>query len=140
MLRTRAIVLSRLPHVSHPASVGPRLCRVKPAQTPDKGTMRGVLNPWPAKFGLATLLAVVLLSRADALAKDRLPGDPGVRDRLMQAFVTEEQRNGPNSPNLLPMLDQMARQQFREGDLAGVAGLRRRAIEIATRTYGSDSP
>jgi tetratricopeptide (TPR) repeat protein len=54
-------------------------------------------------------------------------------------LADEERRQGAASPFLLPALDQLAEARSRDGDLAEAAALRRRALRIAIRAFGSGS-
>jgi predicted metal-dependent hydrolase len=66
--------------------------------------------------------------------------DDAADKRLLQALATAEQRGGKNSPYLLPLLEQLAQSQSRAGALTQAAASRRRALAIALRNFGSDSP
>jgi tetratricopeptide (TPR) repeat protein len=59
---------------------------------------------------------------------------------LSRRLATEESRAGAASPHLLPLLDRLAGAQFDDGALADAASSRRRALRIAMRSYGSQSP
>jgi tetratricopeptide (TPR) repeat protein len=59
---------------------------------------------------------------------------------LSRALAAAETRSGNASPQLLPLLDQLAGAQTDGGALADAAKLRRRALKIALATYGGDSP
>ncbi len=85
----------------------------------------------PPVFATLALLALGLCGGAAAVDNaDR---------RLTRALAAEEQRNGPASPYLLPLLEQLAQLRFREGDLGEAAAMRRRALSIAIGAFGSDS-
>ena len=66
------------------------------------------------------------------------PGE-GVVARLTQALTAAEARAGKTSPDLLPIIDRLARAERRDGALGQAAALRRRALDIAIAAYGHDA-
>lgn len=58
---------------------------------------------------------------------------------LATALATAEQRLGPTSPHLLPILASLARLRFVDADIAAATALRRRSLKIAIGAYGSSS-
>src|SRR6266566_2469523 len=58
---------------------------------------------------------------------------------LTRALAAAEAREGKTSPYLLPVIEQLAQFRLREGDLGEAAALRRRALDIAIRRFGSAS-
>lgn len=69
---------------------------------------------------------------------------PAVADdaaaRLARALVAAEARDGPASPLLLHVIDQLAQQRERDGALDVAAARRHRALTIAIAADGCDSP
>lgn len=59
--------------------------------------------------------------------------------RLAEALAATEAKEGPTSPYLLPLIEEIARFRLRQGDLAEAGELRRRALDIAIARFGSDS-
>jgi tetratricopeptide repeat protein len=71
------------------------------------------------------------------------PG-PGVAEEasaaaLTRALARAEAREGKASPYLLPVIEQLAQVQLREGALGEAASLRRRALVIAAKKFGGAS-
>jgi tetratricopeptide (TPR) repeat protein len=73
-------------------------------------------------------------------APSRWQTDDGPIARLTLALAAGESRFGKTSPDLLPVLDELARAQAQGGALGEAAGLRRRALDIALAASGCDSP
>jgi tetratricopeptide (TPR) repeat protein len=71
------------------------------------------------------------------------PASPVAPERtteaLRQMLADDEHREGPASPFLLPVLDELAQARSHDGDLAEAAVLRRRALDIAIGAFGSGS-
>src|SRR5712691_3504942 len=65
--------------------------------------------------------------------------DEGAVARLTHALAAEEARGGSASPYLLPVLEELAQAQLRDGALGEAAALRRRALDIAVAAFGCDS-
>ena len=59
---------------------------------------------------------------------------------LSQTLAIEENRSGAASPQLLPLLGRLAGAQFDNGALGEATDSRRRALKIALRAYGGQSP
>ena len=75
-----------------------------------------------------------------AAAAEPAPGaPPDPTDALRRALAGEESQQGPTSPFLLPVLEQLAQARWRDGDLSDAAALRRRALHIAIGAFGSGS-
>ena len=72
-----------------------------------------------------------------AAAQTGIGADPAAV--LRRTLAAEEQRNGLNSPLLLPTIDKLAQAQWRGGDFAETAALQRRALDIAIDAYGCGS-
>jgi tetratricopeptide (TPR) repeat protein len=66
--------------------------------------------------------------------------DAELPSRLSHAFDTAQVTEDAGSPARLPLLDAMAHDRQRAGDLAQVEVLRRRALRIALAGFGADSP
>jgi tetratricopeptide (TPR) repeat protein len=58
---------------------------------------------------------------------------------LAKALAAAEQRLGPGSADLLPILASLARLRFEDADIAEATALRRRSLNIAIAAYGSSS-
>jgi tetratricopeptide (TPR) repeat protein len=59
--------------------------------------------------------------------------------RLAEALAATEAAEGPTSPYLLPLIEEIARFRLRQGALAEAAELRRRALDIAIARFGCES-
>ena len=59
--------------------------------------------------------------------------------RSTQALAAAEARVGKTSPDLLPIIDRLARAALRQGALGNAAALRRRALDIAIAAFGRDA-
>jgi hypothetical protein len=79
------------------------------------------------------LLALVLLAMCCGA------GIAAAADDLASAIAAVEKREGADSPYLLPLLEPLAQQRFRDGKLAEAGELRRRALKIALGAFGSGS-
>ncbi len=89
-------------------------------------------------IGLCLVALVALV--APASAAPRAAAEAGAVARLTQTLAAEETENGRTSPDLLPVIEQLARAQFRAGALDEATTLRRRALAIAIAAFGCDSP
>ena len=90
----------------------------------------------PSRWGavaLGLLTAVAGARAANAADAHSVMG-------LAKSVAIEESRSGAASPHLLPLLDRLAGAQFDDGALGEAAASRRRALKIALRTYGNQSP
>ncbi|MBV8777621.1 MAG: tetratricopeptide repeat protein [Alphaproteobacteria bacterium] len=96
--------------------------------------IKAVWSLAPASLALVSL-AVVSLAVAAAHAADGRSAAG-----LAKSLAIEESRTGPSSPHLLPLLDRLAGAQIDDGALADAAASRRRALRIALRSYGGQSP
>src|SRR5438046_7856930 len=65
--------------------------------------------------------------------------DEGAVARLTRALAAEEAQDGGTSPYLLPLIEELAQAQLRDGALGAAAALRRRALDIAVAAFGCDS-
>jgi tetratricopeptide (TPR) repeat protein len=59
--------------------------------------------------------------------------------RLTRALAEGEAHDGRTSPYLLPVIEELAQAQLRDGALGEAAALRRRALDIAVAAFGCDS-
>jgi tetratricopeptide (TPR) repeat protein len=66
--------------------------------------------------------------------------DDGAVARLKRALAAEEAEDGRTSPYLLPVIEELAQAQLRDGALGEAAALRRRAVDIAIAAFGCGSP
>src|SRR5947209_5502142 len=66
--------------------------------------------------------------------------DDGAVARLSRALAAEDAEDGRTSPYLLPLIEELAQAQRRDGALAEAAALRRRGLDIAVAAFGCDSP
>src|SRR5438067_11222824 len=80
------------------------------------------------------LIAAALIAAAPAPAEDSAAA------RLTHALAIGETRDGRTSPYLLPVIEELAQLRRRDGALGEAVALRRRALDIAVATFGSDSP
>jgi tetratricopeptide (TPR) repeat protein len=58
---------------------------------------------------------------------------------LAKTLAATEERLGPTSPDLLPILASLARLRFENADIAAATVLRRRSLKIAITAYGGES-
>lgn len=58
---------------------------------------------------------------------------------LTRALAAVEAKEGKASPYLLPVIEQLAQFRLREGELGESSALRRRALDIAIKSFGSGS-
>ena|SRR5579863_9173559 len=65
--------------------------------------------------------------------------DGGAVARLSSALAAGERKDGRTSPYLLPVIEELAQAQLRDGALDEAAALRRRALDIAVAAFGCDS-
>src|SRR6266849_4456545 len=73
------------------------------------------------------------------VAPSRGEADDGAITRLTQALAAEEAGDGRTSPYLLPVIEELAQAQLRDGALGEAVALRRRALDIAIAAFGCDS-
>ena len=93
------------------------------------------------KAGLAPIMTLIgfCCLALTAAAEQGPPSPSEASEKLRRMLAAEEHRQGPTSPYLLPVLDQLAQARSRDGDLAETAALRRRAVRIAINAFGSGS-
>src|SRR6266700_4213950 len=72
-------------------------------------------------------------------APSRGQADDGAVARLTSALAAGEAHDGRTSPYLLPVIEELAQAQLRDGALGETAALRRRALDIAVAAFGCDS-
>src|SRR5271155_3990761 len=77
------------------------------------------------------VVSIVAPSRGDA--------DAGAVVRLRGALAAEEAQEGGTSPYLLPLIEELAQAQWREGAFGEAAALRRRALDTAAAAFGCDT-
>ena len=65
--------------------------------------------------------------------------DEGALARLTHALAAEEADDSKTSPYLLPVIEELAQAQLRDGALGQAAVLRRRALDIAVAAFGCES-
>jgi len=97
------------------------------------------LNVVPLRCRTARGIAVCLLGVMLA-APASSPADEGATALLTRELAAAEAHEGRASPQLLPVIEKLARARLRDGALDDAAALRRRALDIALAAYGSDSP
>jgi tetratricopeptide (TPR) repeat protein len=85
-----------------------------------------------------TLIGFCCLALA-AAAEIAVRADADATDSLRRSLTTEERRQGATSALLLPVLEQLGEARWRAGDLGETMALRRRALAIAIRAFGSGS-
>ena len=88
--------------------------------------------------GAARLIGICLLVVA-VFAASRAPADEGAVARLTRTLAAEEAQDGKTSPDLLPIIEELAQAQRQDGALGAAAALRRRALDIAVAAFGGDS-
>ena len=93
------------------------------------------------QFALARLVLSLILGAAVCASAVSEPGaaESSELARLAEALAATETKEGPTSPYLLPLIEEIARFRLRQGDLAEAAALRRRALDIAIARFGCDS-
>jgi len=93
------------------------------------------------RLALAGLMLSLVLGPAIGAWSANEPGTAGGGElaRLAEALAATEAAEGPTSPYLLPLIEEIARFRLREGELAEAAELRRRALDIAIARFGCDS-
>src|SRR5204862_1505672 len=93
------------------------------------------------QFALARLVLSLILGAAVCASAVNQPGaaESSELARLAEALAATEAKEGPTSPYLLPLIEEIARFRLRQGDLAEAAALRRRALDIAVARFGCDS-
>ena len=73
------------------------------------------------------------------LAAGAAAADEHAIDRLTRGLAAAEAQDGKTSPYLLPVIEELAQAQLRDGALRDAAGLRRRALDIAIGAFGCDA-
>src|SRR6266852_522434 len=73
------------------------------------------------------------------VAPSRGEADDGAIARLTSALAAGETHDGRTSPYLLPVIEELAQAQLRDGALGEAVALRRRALDIAVAAFGCDS-
>ena len=94
------------------------------------------------RLALAGIALSIGLCAAAALlpaAEPRAAESEGLA-HLMRALTAMEAKEGATSPYLLPLIEEIAQQRLRNGELAEAGALRRRALAIAITRFGSNSP
>src|SRR5712691_5038219 len=91
-----------------------------------------------ARATAAGIFAIGLLVVA-VFAPSRGKADEGAVARLTSALARGEAHDGRTSPYLLPVIEELAQAQLRDGALGEAAALRRRALDIAVAAFGCDS-
>jgi len=84
---------------------------------------------------VAWLIAVLLI----VAAPSQVAADEDAVPRLTRALAEGEAHDGRTSPYLLPVIEELAQAQLRDGALGEAAALRRRALDIAVAAFGCDS-
>jgi tetratricopeptide (TPR) repeat protein len=74
-----------------------------------------------------------------AAGETAAPIQSDATEALRRALANEEANQGPTSPYLLPVLEQLAQARWRDGDLAESVSLRHRALDIAIGAFGAGS-
>src|SRR6266478_8744340 len=91
-----------------------------------------------ARATAAGIFAIGLVVVA-VFAPSRGKADDGAVARLTSALAVAEAHDGRTSPYLLPVIEELAQAQLRDGALGAAAALRRRALDIAVAAFGCDS-
>ena len=92
-----------------------------------------------APCGMARIIGIGLIAAAMLPASGAVSDDSLVA-RLSRVLTAEEAHDGRASPYLLPVIEELAQAQLRDGGLAEARTLRRRALDIAVAAFGCDSP
>jgi tetratricopeptide (TPR) repeat protein len=90
------------------------------------------------RFRLARLIGLCLGLVMAVAPVDGLT-DEGAVARLARTLTAAEAADGTTSPYLLPIIEELAQAQLREGALGDAVALRRRALDIAIAAFGCDS-
>jgi tetratricopeptide (TPR) repeat protein len=92
-------------------------------------------------LALASLVLPLVLGAAVGASSTNEPGTAEGSElaRLAEALAATEAKEGPTSPYLLPLIEEIARFRLRQGALAEAAELRRRALDIAIARFGCES-
>src|SRR5260370_38908422 len=85
--------------------------------------------------GLIGLCLTVIAAAAPSHGR----ADESAVAHLTQALAAGEADDGRTSPYLLPVIEELAQAQLRDGALSEAAALRRRALDIAIAAFGCDS-
>jgi tetratricopeptide (TPR) repeat protein len=93
------------------------------------------------RLALASLVLPLVLGAAVGASSTNEPGTAEGSElaRLAEALAATEAKEGPTSPYLLPLIEEIARFRLRQGALAEAAELRRRALDIAIARFGCES-
>ena len=93
------------------------------------------------RLALASLMLSLVLGPAIGAWSANEPGTAEGSElaRLAEALAATEAAEGPTSPYLLPLIEEIARFRLRQGALAEAAELRRRALDIAIARFGCES-
>src|SRR5712692_10397844 len=73
------------------------------------------------------------------VAPSRGEADDGAIARLTSALAAGETHDGRTSPYLLPVIEELAQAQLRDGALGEAVAPRRRALDISVAAFGCDS-
>ena len=95
--------------------------------------MTGIARATAARVIGVCLVVVALCAPSPGQADD------GTVARLSRALAAGEAKDGRTSPYLMPVLEELAQAQFRDGALDRAAALRQRALDIAVAAFGCDS-
>ena len=83
-------------------------------------------------IGTGLLVVTLALPTRGAADEDAAAG-------LTRALAEGEAHDGRTSPYLLPVIEELAQAELRDGALGEAAALRRRALDIAVAAFGCDS-
>ena len=86
--------------------------------------------------GIAIYLGLMLAGTGSAAGAD--PSSAMIAG-IRRALAAEAAQEGADSPYLLPLLEQLAAAQFREGDLAEATEAHRRMLKIAIAAFGTEA-
>jgi len=90
-------------------------------------------------IGIARATAAGLFAIGLVVVAVSARADEGTVARLTSALAAGEAHDGRTSPYLLPVIEELAQAQLRDGALGEAAALRRRALDIAVAAFGCDS-
>src|SRR5712692_1109049 len=90
-------------------------------------------------IGIARATAAGLFAIGIVVVAVSARADEGTVARLTSALAAGEAHDGRTSPYLLPVIEELAQAQLRDGALGEAAALRRRALDIAVAAFGCDS-
>jgi hypothetical protein len=90
-----------------------------------------------SRSGLVRIIGLCLIGIASSPGAGH--AEEATAAGLTRALAAVEAKEGKASPYLLPVIEQLAQFRLREGELGESSALRRRALDIAIKSFGSGS-